>query len=789
MKTQLKKLLLLFCLATFFNSANGGVIPKCLECGTGADGSFHATADMNLPGGTYHYTSFTIDAGVMVTVTGTQPLIIYCQGTVDISGTINASGQSGTNGVTFNSAGTGGLGVAGGGNGGNGAYSSTLGPLDGNAGTGSGSGGYGNDWSGGGGAGHNGAGQIGNAYTNYIGTATAGSGYGNIQLNTITAGSGGGGGSGGIECGAGGGGGGGGIVIIHSCIYIYIGGAVIAQGGNGGSDGGGNCGGGGGGSGGAIWLAAPEVYQYGTVSTEGGAGGGSTNTATGGSGANGRIRIDYNYIDNQGTIFPAMDFSVNILSASVDSFMNVSCNGDSDGAIYTTVSSLANVGPAPTYTYMWSNLETTDDITSLTNGVYTLSIVSNYGCLSIISKTIYEPTPITVTTDNITDVTCNGATDGDISISVNAGIQTGTLLTTDFNSNNGSSGNMFDFNVLQQVDLAGFEVNMDASGTVRVYYKSGTFVGSELDSTGWTSLGTYSVISMGANAPTELILNTPLVLAPGNYSLAIYCDQGNWNYIDGTLQGNLWASDSYFEIYEGIGKGTGGPFTNDIYSPRNFSGSFVYTATFDITDYLWSNAASTEDISGIGGGDYNLTLTNSNNCTAAFGPFTVAEPDALEVTSTVTVTGNTGDITTTVTGGTSPYSYLWDNNATTADLDDVAAGIYSVVVTDDNGCTATVQDTVDIPVGLLNSKIENAQVALYPNPASGLLNLDVQFSAADNIMVEIFDLSGQLIESASRQDITFAQFQFNLSNYAAGVYMLKLKSSNEAEVHRVSVQR
>ncbi|MGL4598855.1 MAG: hypothetical protein ACRCYO_15165, partial [Bacteroidia bacterium] len=86
----------------------------CVPCGTGSDGAYTASANTTLVGGTYNYTSFTINSGVTVAVTGTQPLIIFCSGVVTINGTLQANGANGTDGVTSSSGGIGGIGVAGG---------------------------------------------------------------------------------------------------------------------------------------------------------------------------------------------------------------------------------------------------------------------------------------------------------------------------------------------------------------------------------------------------------------------------------------------------------------------------------------------------------------------------------------------------------------------------------------------------------------------------------------------------------------------------------------------------
>lgn len=262
-------------------------------CGNGSQGAMHVTANMSLPGGTYNYTSFSVDTGVTVTVTGTQPLIINATSAVAISGTIAARGGAGTDGVTYSQAGQGGTGVAGGGNGGNGIYSDNSGPLSASAGSGQGAGVEGAGWSGGGGAGYaaNGgsSGGVGGA---------GGPAYGDANLGTLLAGSGGGGGSGGYSCGGGGGGAGGGAIQLASCSSITMnsGSIITVDGGNGGSDGAGNCGGGGGGSGGAIVLSAPSVTNNGLLSSVGGLGGTSAVPnapywGAGGIGSSGRIRV------------------------------------------------------------------------------------------------------------------------------------------------------------------------------------------------------------------------------------------------------------------------------------------------------------------------------------------------------------------------------------------------------------------------------------------------------------------------------------------------------------------
>lgn len=102
---------------------------------------------------------------------------------------------------------------------------------------------------------------------------------------------------------------------------------------------------------------------------------------------------------------------------------------------------------------------------------------------------------------------------------------------------------------------------------------------------------------------------------------------------------------------------------------------------------------TTEDISNLSPGTYTVVITDDNGCTATTNA-TVTEPDELDLSTVVTNIGcsggSTGAIDLTVSGGISPYQYFWTpGSATTEDISNLTGGTYTVVVTDDNGCTAT----------------------------------------------------------------------------------------------------
>src|SRR5690606_28890494 len=105
--------------------------------------------------------------------------------------------------------------------------------------------------------------------------------------------------------------------------------------------------------------------------------------------------------------------------------------------------------------------------------------------------------------------------------------------------------------------------------------------------------------------------------------------------------------------------------------------------------YLWSTGATTASVSGLGSGEYTVTVKDDNGAEVELGA-SIAEASELTVSGVVTneACGNgSGAVDVTIAGGTAPYSFKWnDGLATTEDLEGLQAGTYKVLVTDDAGC-------------------------------------------------------------------------------------------------------
>lgn len=263
----------------------------------------------------------------------------------------------------------------------------------------------------------------------------------------------------------------------------------------------------------------------------------------------------------------------------------------------------------------------------------------------------------------------------------------GGALTTNFTSNNGSGGNMFDVDIAPaSVTITGFEVNLGSGTGVDVYVKSGTYVGSENTAGAWTFVGTFPVVAAGNDNPTVVTFNTPLVLPQGRHAFFIASSSGSsWRYINGSSVGSVWAQNNEITIYEGIGR-SDNTFSGSIFTPRNFSGSILYQA--GSMQYTWSTGDTTETIMNLTPGTYSVVAVDGVGCTVT-DTFTVASGRTIAATiADVTCSGlSDGSINVSISGaGTDSIAYVWSSGDSTQNLTSIDVGTYILTATGNSGC-------------------------------------------------------------------------------------------------------
>jgi gliding motility-associated-like protein len=130
-------------------------------------------------------------------------------------------------------------------------------------------------------------------------------------------------------------------------------------------------------------------------------------------------------------------------------------------------------------------------------------------------------------------------------------------------------------------------------------------------------------------------------------------------------------------------------------------GSLTVTGTGGIPPYEYSLSGGTYQATGdfvnLAAGAYTITIRDANLCTADFAA-EINEPGPVEIEATTENTScpdeSDGSISITITGGTAPYTILWDDGGSGATRNDIPAGTYPVVVTDSRGCAGAETVTV-----------------------------------------------------------------------------------------------
>ena len=178
---------------------------------------------------------------------------------------------------------------------------------------------------------------------------------------------------------------------------------------------------------------------------------------------------------------------------------------------------------------------------------------------------------------------------------------------------------------------------------------------------------------------------------------------------------------------------------------------------------------------------FTVAGTDDNGCiNTASVDVSIANEIIITFAPTDEIMGGDGAIDATVTGGVSPYTFDWDNDATgdfddTEDLSDIVGGDYVLVVKDADGCTNTITINVNSQLGI--EGLTAGEITIYPNPTSDQITI----SSEGNFVYQLVAINGKMIANGTG----FNQTNVSLAELADGIYFITLTANNST--NRVKV--
>ncbi len=199
--------------------------------------------------------------------------------------------------------------------------------------------------------------------------------------------------------------------------------------------------------------------------------------------------------------------------------------------------------------------------------------------------------------------------------------------------------------------------------------------------------------------------------------------------------------------------------------------------------WLWSGWTGTDSLAQpLTPGNYAVTVSDAYGCTASFVYPTMTQPDSMYLGTGTTPQSqpnppNGTALVTTISGGTSPFSFEWNTMEVTQAITGLEAGTYTVTVSDKNGCTATAEVVVKFMVS--TQETDKQVLMLYPNPAADWVRL---LLPAGNWQWDLSDAGGLLLRTGtcSGEDAVLG-----LSGLSAGAYVLRVWNGQETLTGRV----
>ncbi|NNF02189.1 MAG: T9SS type A sorting domain-containing protein, partial [Bacteroidia bacterium] len=560
---------------------------------------------------------------------------------------------------------------------------------------------------------------------------------------------------------------------------------------------------------------------------------------------------------------------------------DVKCNGANTG-----MAGVAAAGGIPPYTYLWSNGETSTNISGLSVGTYTVTITDDNGCTTSCEAVIGQSSVVIVGNATITNTSCHDAMDGMATLNPSGGtppymfswsngqvsqtatgLGMGTYVVT-ITDDNGcvlvdtasiiiGGPDAIVLSITDSAETCFFDSDLSPYQHGQFFYDQ--WVGVTITATA-NGNGVDTVIIFDSNvngtADPDLEVNIgPMLIIPDNIvdtNSNGLVDDPNDNGTGGvmifefdecvTINSFVFVDQDFNTLPVVTAYDSLGNIITQVTVPNMGESSVQVVALnascvskleisavtsfavtgFDIDcntvqggcvngsvdltpmggtpayTYMWSNGATTEDLSGVPCATYTVTVTDANGCSATrsitITPMNIAI-DSIASSNTSGPGMSDAQATVYASGGLLPYGYSWNTapTQTTQTATGLTSGTYTVVVSDADGCTVT--DSVTIldnpsPKFTNNEIVEDIwDVKVYPNPTDDLATLKIETSTSERLIVKLLDTKGSIAFEKQINTIEgINEINYSLGNMPRGIYQLMIYSDKHSDVIRIVLE-
>ena len=417
---------------------------------------------------------------------------------------------------------------------------------------------------------------------------------------------------------------------------------------------------------------------------------------------------------------------------------DVSCNGGNNATALLSIS-----GGSSPYSTVWQNANPIQ----LSAGYNVFSVTDNNQCVFTDSILIWEPPAISVT-ELITDVSCNGKSDGIVNLIISGGTSPYSE-NWGFNNNLSLSSGSYIYNV-SDVNSCQYSSLVTVSEPLSI-----SIIPTTINSTCPNSTDGSVQLSISGGTPpyTENWgINNPNNLSSGIFSY--------------TITDNNQCVDSLEIVISSVSNISVQEFITDISCFGFCDGNAnLYisagTAPYSVNWNSFSSDSLCE-------GDYYYTIVDSLQCVYS-DSIHISEPSDLSLS----VSQQTSQLNTNVSGGNPPYTYQWWNNSgnlgTYSTEFIFSAGTYYCIAFDVNLCHSDTVMYFVSEVGLEENLTNNFDV--YPNPFSD--NIHILFENSKSKNIKIFDAIGQVV---FRKTIFEKSIDIDTKPFSNAIYFIEIKS-------------